>query len=228
MNHPYVTALTSLFTAHAHPENADAMAKYMRNQFIFLGIRAPEAQEMMRQFIKTHELPVDDAEIKTIIRTLWDLPEREYQYAVLSVISSAMRKKMPLEHIDLLEYLIAAKSWWDTVDPLATEVGAYFMKFPQQISPYTQKWMNSGNMWLKRVAIIFQLKYKSQTDTKLLFSFIEKSVDDKSFFIRKAIGWALREYSKTDEQAVRNYVQQQPMSPLSAREALKWLNSRKK
>ena len=107
-------------------------------------------------------------------------------------------------------------------------VGEHFKRFPKLIKPYTEKWMKSGNMWLQRTVILFQLGYKDKTDVKLLFKNIKKCMDSKEFFIRKAIGWALREYSKTNAQAVINFVENNELAPLSKREALKWLKNQGK
>jgi 3-methyladenine DNA glycosylase AlkD len=122
--------------------------------------------------------------------------------------------------LNLYEELITQKSWWDTVDALAAwQVGDYFKKYPDQIIPYTNKWMDSGNMWLQRTCLIFQLKYKEETDFELLKSLIIPLSDSKEFFIQKAIGWALREYSKLFPQRVMDFASNQPMAKLSYREA---------
>jgi 3-methyladenine DNA glycosylase AlkD len=227
MVHTYITKLKSLLEANADPESAVAMSKYMRDQFAYLGIRAPEMQVLIPQFIRENGVP-EEADVVEIIKELWDLPQREYQYAALSILSK-LRKKVPQERIKLLEHLIVTKSWWDTIDSIASnDVGMYFKLYPEQIASYTAKWMDSGNYWLQRTAILFQLKYKTQTDTRLLFTYIGRLAQEKEFFIRKAIGWALREYSKTDPTAVLQYVEHYPLSPLSAKEALKWLQSRNK
>ncbi len=110
-------------------------------------------------------------------------------------------KKAEICRVDLYEYLILTKSWWDTVDYLAARmVGTHFQKFPTITKDYTEKWMDSENMWLQRTAILFQLGYKKNTDLKLLTNYIERLLGSKEFFINKAIGWILREYSKTDAQ----------------------------
>ena len=129
----------------------------------------------------------------------------------------------------LYEYMIRKKSWWDTVDFIATKlVGELFKKYPQQRKIKTGKWLESGNIWLQRTAILFQLKYKKDTDIKHLFETINRTKDIHIFFIEKAIGWALREYSKTDAEAVLNFVENTKLAPLSHREALKWLNRNSK
>jgi 3-methyladenine DNA glycosylase AlkD len=129
-------------------------------------------------------------------------------------------KQTPVEWIELFEELIIQKSWWDTVDALAAwQVGYYFSKYPEKIQPYTNKWMSNGNIWLQRTCLIFQLKYKEKTDFELLKSFINPLSGSKEFFIQKAIGWALREYSKLFPQEVMEFAGNQPMAKLSYREA---------
>ena len=121
--------------------------------------------------------------------------------------------------------MIVNKSWWDTVDYIAVKlVGKHFENFPELIPKHIKTWNSSGNLWLNRTAILFQLQYKKKTDINLLFDIIEKQAGSREFFIQKAIGWVLREYSKTDENAVRKFVMQTNLSSLSKREALKWLN----
>jgi 3-methyladenine DNA glycosylase AlkD len=131
-------------------------------------------------------------------------------------------KKPEKDIIGLLEFMIVNKSWWDTVDGIAGWlVGPLFKKCPELIEPKTTQWMNSGNIWLQRTCLLFQLNYKKSTDTELLFCFIEELSGDTSFWIRKAIGWVLREYSKTNPDAVLKFVNSHQLSSLSRKEALK-------
>jgi 3-methyladenine DNA glycosylase AlkD len=118
--------------------------------------------------------------------------------------------------------MITQKSWWDTVDFIAaTMVGNYFKKYPEMIKPVTDKWMVSQNMWLQRSCLLFQLKYKAEVNTDLLASFILSLSVSREFFITKAIGWSLRQYSKFDPQWVINFVSKNSLQPLSKREALR-------
>ena len=125
----------------------------------------------------------------------------------------------------LFEYMITTKSWWDTVDFIAYKIcGAYFKKFPEDIPKYVDKWLDSGNMWLQRTAILFQLKYKEELDTEVLHYCISRLTGSKEFFINKAIGWILREYSRTNPVWVKNYVATHELAPLSAREAIRLMD----
>jgi len=159
---------------------------------------------------------------------LWDLPEREYQYVAIGYLRK-FSKKWDRDFIDLFEQLIISKSWWDSVDGIASWlVGEHFKRFPEMRDEYIDKWMESENIWLQRVCLLFQLHYKEKTDEMLMGSVIMSLNGSKEFFINKAIGWILREYSKTDSQAVINFVENNKLSNLSKREALKWLKNQGK
>ncbi len=202
------------------------MAKYMKNLFPYLGIKTPERKEIIKKFYKEFGLP-KISDLEQIIRDLWELPEREFQYCAIGLMVK-LKDKVEKDIIELYEYLITTKSWWDSVDGIAIWlVGSLFQRFPEMIKPYTEKWLNSGNMWLQRTVILFQLNYKEKTDEMLLGTSIMRLADSKEFFIQKAIGWALREYSKTDAQAAINFVENNELAPLSKREALKWLKNKK-
>lgn len=210
----------------ANPKNAARQKAYMRNQFDFFGLKALEQADLRREFLKARGLPPVD-ELRTIIRELWQQPEREFQYFGMMMLEKYI-KKVDADFISLLEFMITTRSWWDTVDMIAARlVGVHFKRFPAQISVYTEKWMASGNFWLQRTALLFQLKYKKDTDTDLLFDFIERLAGEDEFFIRKAIGWALREYSKTDPEAVINFVENHELKPLSRKEALRVVERKK-
>ncbi|TAE07534.1 MAG: DNA alkylation repair protein [Bacteroidetes bacterium] len=132
--------------------------------------------------------------------------------------------KTPKRALELVESLIITNSWWDSVDYLAPRIaGKLFSRFPEQIERYTSRWIESDNFWLQRSAIIFQLAYKTKTDSALLFAYVERRKDSKEFFIQKAIGWALRQYARSAPQAVRDFVNHTDLAPLSRREALKHL-----
>jgi 3-methyladenine DNA glycosylase AlkD len=226
MNHPYTQPLITLFQQHANSSDAAAMAQYMRNQFAFFGIKAPQRKELLKQFWR-EQGPPPLAQANEIVRDLWARPERECQYSTLFLLEK-MRKKLPESTIDLIEELIVTKSWWDTIDFLSShEAGYYFRQFPATRSTHLARWRQSEDFWLRRSAILFQLKYKKGTDTELLFAILKENLGSDEFFINKAIGWALREYSKVNETAVTHFVQNTPLHPLSEREALKWLERQK-
>lgn len=225
--HPYLSNLIQEFQKHADPSYAVSMKKYMKNHFDFYGIRSPLRKEIGRDHIRICGLP-DPEQFEDIIHDCWNHPQRELQYFALE-LAGRMAKKAELCRIDLYEYMILGKSWWDSVDYIAPNlVGVHFKAFPDAIEPYTSRWMESRNMWLQRACLLFQLKYKQETDLELLTQFIKQLEGSKEFFINKAIGWILREYSKTNATWVIDYVNKNAnnLAPLSYREALKWLSNK--
>jgi len=226
MNTPnYIQPLELAFQKHADAGIAAPMKKYMKDRYNYFGIKSPLRKELYREHKLRHGL-IPQAETDEIIKWCWQQPQREYQYFAMEFLGK-VAKKADKDIINLYVYMIVNKSWWDTVDYIAANlVGNYLKQFPQRTKELTSQWMSSNDMWLQRTCLLFQLKYKSATDSALMHSFISKLSDSREFFIRKAIGWALREYSKTDAEFVIDYVKKYPMSGLSQREALKWLNNR--
>lgn len=217
----YVAPVINVFENHRNPENAGHMERYMRGQFPFLGIKTPLRRALVRPLLKNL---ARSEELPAIIRELWDLPEREYQLLAVDLLLKSKRKLNP-KHLPLLEWLIVTKSWWDTVDMIAAQaVGPLFLKEPKLIPKHTEHWLNSGNIWLIRSAILFQLHYKTRTNEEQLFRSILQHADSEEFFIQKASGWALREYSKTAPDAVIRFIEAHELKPLCKREGLKWMN----
>lgn len=224
--HAYVKSIRALFTQHADPKKAAPMKRYMRDQFEYLGIKVPEMGNLLKQHIREHGLP-PLAELDPILRDLWALPPREFQYAANGLLEK-FEGQLPAEFIETLEYMLVTKSWWDTVDTIATGIlGVHFKRYPKVRDKYLTKWRRSDNFWLRRATILFQLGYKKDTDFELLCAIIRENLGSQEFFINKAIGWALRQYTRVDPQGVRDFVATTPLNPLSAREALKWLEKRK-
>ncbi|NNK11968.1 MAG: DNA alkylation repair protein [Flavobacteriaceae bacterium] len=192
----------------------------MRDQFEFYGLKSPVRREIQRDLFKKLLLP-ERSDIKAVVTELWKLPERENQYMAQEL---AKKKLKPLAKEDylLFEYLITHKSWWDTVDFIAANlVGNYFKAFPEQRTSITEKWLTSKNIWLQRSVLLFQLKYKEELDTEFLADTIHFLNGSQEFFINKAIGWILREYSKTNPIWVSQFVQATQLHSLSKREALR-------
>ncbi|MFP4471581.1 MAG: DNA alkylation repair protein [Bacteroidota bacterium] len=216
----FIPQLREKFEANANADNARQMKAYMRNRYDFFGIKAPDQRRIRSEFLKTYGLPSQEY-LPALVRELWAQPEREFQHFGMVLCEKYIKKVEP-DFVETLEFMITNKSWWDTVDFIASHlVGDLFKRFPEMIPQYTTKWLDSENMWLQRTALLFQLRYKNETDTKLLFSLIEKLADHQDFFIRKAIGWALRQYSKTDPALVMDFVKTHKLSSLSQKEALK-------
>ncbi|OMF21340.1 DNA alkylation repair protein [Paenibacillus sp. FSL H8-0548] len=212
--------LETLFRENANPERALPMEAYMRGQFVFLGIKTPERIQLLREFWKINEKPKGEELLRTA-EYLWELREREFHYAAMSLMDKYSKEAAP-SHIDKLEQWVTTHSWWDTVDFIASHlVGFHLSKYPELIEEHTERWIVSDNLWLRRTALLFQLKYKQATDTERLFAYIRLTMGENEFFIRKAIGWSLREYAKTDAASIRRFVAETPLAPLSKKEALK-------
>jgi 3-methyladenine DNA glycosylase AlkD len=225
--HNYLKQLTKIYRENANPGTAEPMAKYMKNLFPYLGMKTPTRKELFKNFTKEYGLP-DLSDLKQITLELWDLPEREFQYTAIGILRK-FTNNWDEDFIDLFEQLIITKSWWDSVDGIVSWlVGEHFKRFPNQRDTYIDRWMKSGNMWLQRACLLFQLNYKDKTDVMLLGGIIVALNGSKEFFINKAIGWALREYSKTDAEAVINFVKNNELSNLSKREAYKWMKNQRK
>lgn len=216
----YISSLSSVFEKHQNPKDAVPMKKYMKNLFEYWGIKTQQRREISKPFIKKDSLPMYK-DLEKIVKELYRKPQREFQYFAVE-LTGIYENDFEPGILPLLEFMITNKSWWDTVDGIAINlVGSLFEMYSKLIKPTTEQWIRSGNMWLQRSAILFQLKYKKETETKLLFDYILQLKDSKEFFIRKTIGWALREYSKTDAAAVIKFVNSAGITGLSRREALK-------
>lgn len=219
--HSYTRQLKKFIEPHADPLKAAPMKKYMRDQFEYLGIKSPQMAKLQKEFVAEYGLPPLE-ELDGIVRDLWALPQREYQYLALGLIGK-FEKRVTENFIVNLEYLITHKSWWDTVDTIAGHpVGSMFKRFPSVKKTYLKKWRKSENFWLRRTTLLFQLGYKKETDFELLCDLVRENLGSDEFFINKAIGWALRQYAHTNPEPVRKFVKAtKELSPLSRREALK-------
>ncbi|HNQ67122.1 MAG TPA: DNA alkylation repair protein [Bacteroidales bacterium] len=218
--------MKEFFEKYQNPVEAEAMSAYMKNNFPFLGILAPRRKELFKVFFNTFPVP-DYDETKMLVKELFNLPEREYHYFALQLIIKHKRKWSPTD-IVYFESLILTKSWWDTVDIISSKIiSAYFLKYPNLAVAITDSWSHSKNIWLKRVSIIYQLSYKKKTNTEILSRHILENAGHNDFFVQKAIGWALRVYSKTDYKWVLNFIiQNTTLKSLSKREAIKWMDSK--
>ncbi|GFZ26907.1 DNA alkylation repair protein [Lactobacillus corticis] len=209
--------LKQQFEAHRSPD-ALPMAKYMKNRFSFLGIKTPQRRKITNPLFKGQkELDWD------FVKQCWQADEREYQYAACDYLLR-LKKRLTLADLSKIKKLVLNKSWWDTVDNLAKLITTLYLQYPPEISQEMLAWSQADNFWLRRCAIDFQLLLKEKTDTQLLKTILENNLPDDEFFINKAIGWALRDYSKTNPQWVKNFIQtHSQLSPLSVREGSKYL-----
>ena len=219
-NHPLLQALETVFITAGNPEIAAGQAAYMRYYTSHLGIQKPLRARLEKECFKRHPLS-SERELIEILTSLWDKKEREYHYTAM-VLAYNYRKIWSPSILDTFEQMIRTKSWWDTVDTTASKlVGHLLLQYPE-LQKIMDRWIDDSNKWIRRTALIYQLGYKKETDTQKLFSYCKKTLDEEDFFIRKAIGWALRQYSKTNPEEVRNFIDAHDLAPLSKREASKY------
>lgn len=218
---PFIESLENAFQKNSRPENALAMAKYMRNLFFFFGIKTEDRRQIFKTIWKENQQEVSENP-RAIALELFAKPQRELQYCAIEILIKELKRNYKKDDIQLIEKLITTNSWWDSVDTIAKNIlGEYLLEYPLEIETVIERFSNSENMWLNRSAILFQLGYKQKTNFDLLKSECEKHKNSNEFFIQKAIGWALREYAKTNPEAVRNYVDNTNLKKLSQKEAKK-------
>ena len=222
----YLRHVKNLFQEHGDSQRAQGQMKYMRNQFEFYGLKAPQWMALARDIFREYGF-LEGSELRSFVRLGFEDEYREIQYFTTEVVQRVLRRQ-PAEFISVLEWMITTRSWWDTVDWLAQLAGKHFRRFSELMVPVTGRWIEDENLWLQRSAILFQLKYKTDTDTRLLFDYILRRAASREFFIEKAAGWALREYSKTDPAAVIRFIEEHELPALTRREGLKWLKNRGK
>lgn len=218
----YLLPLQKTYNRHRNALQAQAMSSYMKHLFPFVGIASPKRKEIFKHHMAEYGLP-EYKNLFGIIKSCYAQPEREYHYFAID-LAGKFAKKADESFVPVMEFLISKNSWWDSVDSVASNCTRDFFKknIPLQI-PVTQKWMDSNNMWLQRAALLFQLNYKDKTNEAILYSYILKLKASNEFFIQKAIGWALREYSKTNPESVTKFLAGNKLSKLSVREASKYL-----
>jgi 3-methyladenine DNA glycosylase AlkD len=217
----YHLIILQTFSAQKNHDIALQQSRYMKNQFAYLGLKAPVWQSALRNIIAENGV-MRGAELVEFINCCFADEHRELQYAAIEMAQRAVKKENQ-EFISAIEKMITQKSWWDSVDWIASGIaGAYFQRFQEQIIPVTTRWMNSDNMWLQRSAIIFQLKYKQKTDLYLLGNYILLVAESREFFLRKAAGWALRTASAYHPEFVIDFVEKNTqLSGLTKKEALR-------
>lgn len=218
---PPINELVHLFTQHQNTENAVPMKAYMKDHFEFLGIKATQRRDLFNTWYAQNKKSIQD-NFRAYTLALFEQPYREFHYCGMELLYKAVKKKYLPEDIHLIEHLIITHSWWDSVDYIAKYLlGSYLQNFPDAVPTVIQRFSNADHLWLNRSAIIFQLGYKSQTDFDLLKAECSIHKDSKEFFIQKAIGWALRDYSRFNPNGVRDFVENTDLKPLSKREALR-------
>lgn len=218
----YRQILVETFVNAGDPFRAEQQRAYMKDQFEYCGLGAPQWMALARELFATHGL-FTGKPLERFVMLCFEQEYREVQYVAIEMMQRRLGEQNKT-WIKVLEKCITTNSWWDTVDWLAKLVGMHFKRFPELQHEYAYKWIASDNMWLQRVAIIHQLFYKETTDEKLLFEMITRVADSKEFFLRKACGWALRQHAKVFPKKVLAFVQKNQLSGLTVREAMKQVN----
>ena len=215
-------------TAHARlkvvarPEDAPAMQAYMKTTQPFWGVKKPAREAIEKDLAKTF-VPENQADYERAVLALWSGKRREEQYLALN-FAIRQRAFVRFESMGLYERMIREGQWWDTVDAIVSDlVSRVYLKDRKRMEPILAKWIDDENMWIRRTAILAHMQHKAETDEKTLYAHCLKRAHEKEFFIRKAIGWALRHHSKTNPKAIEKFVRanEAKLSPLSVREALK-------
>ncbi len=209
-----------IFYNNKNPDQAEPMAKYMKNLFPFLGLKKLERTALSKEFLKKKKKE-NNIDWDFIFRC-YTMAEREFQYLAIDYMSG-VRDLFTADHMENIEKLLTRKSWWDSVDALNNVIGYIAMKYPEVKDSIIVKWLEADNIWLNRISILFQLRYKEDTDTEFLSRAILHNSKTDEFFINKAIGWALREYSKTNKEWVKDFIEINDLSKLSVREASKYI-----
>ena len=220
----FVEYVQAELTARADPEKAPQMAAYLKTDMPFYGVQAAGCREIVRD-LKRQFPPQSPDEYRHMVELLWSLPHREEKYVAISFARSH-QQFITLEQLDLYRRLIVEGAWWDFVDTVASGlVGRVLLGDREALRPTLDEWIDGDDMWLRRTAIISQLDHKDQTDVDMLFDYCLRGAHEKEFFIRKAIGWALRQYARTDPDAITTFllVHRDELSGLSFREAAKHL-----
>lgn len=218
-----VIELEQRFQQASNPSKAKHMAAYLKDHFKCFGIKTPDRHALQADFIsKVKQLGLDHWDV---CYTLWSLDQREFHYVAIDILRGVPAKKMRKEDYKNIEELILHHSWWDSVDSIATNyAGKYLQAFPEMRDFIIDRWKNSESMWLNRTCLIFQMKYGHKTDFDLLKELIRRYQTNREFFIQKAIGWSLRQYSKFNPDAVRDFVEEINLKGLAYREASKYLH----
>ena len=206
---------------HKNEEQAQKMSKYMLNKFEYIGIKTPERRKIFKNFFKEYK---NEEKIDwEFVNKCWENKHREFQYIAADYLKN-MKDKLTIDDIPKFKRLILEKSWWDTIDNLDMTIGALALK-DSNVNKILLEWSLDENIWLKRIAIDHQLLRKEKTNTELLEKILKNNLGQTEFFINKAIGWALRDYSKTNPEWVKNFIEKnrENMAKLSIKEASKYL-----
>lgn len=217
------TVRADLRTA-ADPSRAPQMQAYMKSTMPYLGVPVPDVRRIVRAAAKVRPPATTDALAATAAALWREASYREERYAATALLDvPAARRLQTPALLPLYHEMIITGAWWDHVDEVAHRVGELLVAYPAELRPAVHAWVRDPDRWLRRASIICQVGLRSGTDTELLSEAIVANAGDPDFFLRKAIGWALRDYAKTEPGWVRAFVAAHELSPLSRREAMKHL-----
>jgi 3-methyladenine DNA glycosylase AlkD len=220
-----VQSLRKELKRSADPIKASEMRAYMKSEMPYYGVQTPQRRAIQREVFSQHPLKSYE-EWKDTILTLWRTARfREERYAAIGLAGDkAYGEYQQLKSLSVYEEFIVTGAWWDYVDGIAIDlVGGLLEKYPRSMKPKMRTWAKGKDIWRRRSAILSQLKFKDETDLDLLYDCIAPSLGEREFFLRKGIGWALREYAKTDPREVLRYIRdnRDRLSPLTKREAMR-------
>jgi len=227
--HPFTDAVRAELARQADPARAAAQQAYMKSAMPYRGLTAPQLRAVLRPLLADAALrPADRGSWEATVRELWDdATHREERYAATALTGHrSARAWQDPEALTLYRHLVVTGAWWDHVDELAAKrVGPILLGSRDTVTPVVRAWATDDDLWLRRTAVLSQLTFRERTDLDLLDHAVTSNLDDRSFWLRKAIGWALRQHARTDPQWVREAVERwgDRLSPLSRREATKYL-----
>jgi 3-methyladenine DNA glycosylase AlkD len=228
----YVGAVRAALAGAGDPERAVQQQAYMKSELPYVGLAAPELRALLRPLLAEHRF-IDRAQWEAAVLELWDdATHREEWYAAVALLRHrAHRQWVDPDLLPLLEHLVRSGAWWDVVDEIASHlVGQVLLDHRSEVTPVMDAWaVDADSLWVRRTAVLAQLRHAEHTDTDLLERVLVANLDDtaygREFFVRKAVGWALRQHARTDPAWVRTFVgtHAERLSGLSRREALKHL-----
>ncbi|MEV4945790.1 DNA alkylation repair protein [Streptomyces sp. NPDC053755] len=213
--------LTEIYPTAANPFRAQEQIAYMKGVAPFLGLRTPERRALSRTVLDGLARP-DEQDCTAVALRCFALAEREYHYFAVDYLRRYV-KSCSSDFLPVARQLVTTVSWWDTVDPLAAHVVGGLVAADPALADRMDEWIDDDDLWVARAALLHQLRFRDATDARRLFAYCIRRSWNTDFFIRKAIGWALREYAKSAPGEVRAFVEEHRirLSPLSVREALK-------
>ena len=231
-----ITQLEKALSKKGNAADASQMKKYMRDKFEFYGVKSPARRKISNDILKGKDNNISSKDLRDFAGNLWEKAQRELQYISMEFLEKHRKALCQNEadfeeNMEFFRMLLTTKSWWDTVDMMAYKLVGYLVQtHPTKGKPVMEVWVSSENMWLRRTAILHQLCCKENFDEEMLFEFCLARCHEEEFFIRKAIGWALRDYARTKPDNVKKFLKKHKdsLSKLSYNEAAKHLNIAKK